>query len=274
MRPSRRLAAALVAAVVLVTACGEAGSVTLGPPAEPPVTTGEARVSAVRAPSTTVPATTTTIPPATTTTTIPPTTTTTTIPPTTTTVDPAAPVVLGSVVTDPRLFLLSDSVMGALGYTQQAKQVLGGLGWKVTLDFEESRSTPRAAAVARQRRGDIGQVVVVQVGNNYGGDQAAFGEHLRGLLAALDGVDEVVLLTVQEFRPDRTEVNAEIRAVAAADPERVTLLDWNAAAQADPTATARDGLLLSPAGARLMAELIGGLVGPAPVTPPPTSVPG
>ncbi len=215
---------------------------------------------AVAATSTTVAVTTTT-----------PTTTTTMLPPTTTTVAPTTTTVA---ITDPRIFLLGDSVMAALvpGYTDQARKVLGAIGWQVTLDAKESRFPDAGIAVLRARRDEIGQVVVIQLSNNYGGDEVRWAAQIDEIMAVLAGVPKVVFLTVSEFRDNRREVNDALRAALARHPTMV-LADWHALTSADRSLTARDRLHLTVKGARAYAQLIAETVGPAPGWSPPPADP-
>jgi hypothetical protein len=168
-------------------------------------------------------------------------------------------------VTDSRLFLLGDSVMGAMrpGNTDQARKVLAPLGWKVTIDAVDGRFPAEAIDVLRQRRAEIGQVVVILIGNNYGGDERLMGQQFDTMLALLAGVPRVVFLTVEEFTADRAEVNRELRREAARDA-RVQLVDWNRLVSATAGANIADGLHLTPFGAALLARAIADAVGPAP----------
>jgi lysophospholipase L1-like esterase len=167
-------------------------------------------------------------------------------------------------VTDNRLFLLGDSVMGTMrpGNTDEARKVLEPLGWKVTLDAADGRFADEAISVLRDRRKDIGQVVVILIGNNYGGDEKLMARQFDTMLALLDGVPRIVFLTVEEAAAKQAEVNAELRRIAA-DP-RVTLVDWNAVVKSTQGANRPDGLHLTPFGAAVLARTIADAVGPAP----------
>jgi hypothetical protein len=197
-----------------------------------------------------------------TTSTVPPTTTTVTVPP-----GPSwqAPAFRLTGVTDKRVFLLGDSVMAAMnpGYTNAAYKVLTPLGWQVTIDAKESRAPINGIQVLRTRRKDIGQVAVILLGNNYGGDEEIWLHQVQEMLDALNGVPVVVFLTVEEYKPDRAEVNDALRQAAASDP-RVVLVDWNTISKSVPGAIAHDGLHLNPSGATLMAQAIANAIGLAP----------
>jgi len=165
-------------------------------------------------------------------------------------------------ITDNRLFLLGDSVMGTLRSGNTARNVLEPLGWKVTLDAVDGRFADAAITVLRNRRHDIGQVVVILIGNNYGGNEELMGRQFDTMLSLLDGVPRIVFLTVEEYEAKQAEVNAELRRVAA-DP-RVTLVDWNTIVKGTLGANRPDGLHLTPFGAGVLARTIADAVGPAP----------
>jgi hypothetical protein len=227
-------AARLLAAVVLLGACAssQAGSPPEANPGgapAPPASESATAAGTTMAATTTIPSTTAS------------TASTTTIPPPTSYPFPfptARPgIAVGQLpgqgtvdprVTDNRIFLLGDSVMGTMrpSNTDEARKVLEPLGWKVTLDAVDGRFADEAITVLRQRRREIGQVVVILIGNNYGGNEQLMGQQLDTMLALLDGVPRIVFLTVEEVVAKQAQVNAELRRIAA-DP-RVSLVDWNA----------------------------------------------
>jgi hypothetical protein len=168
-------------------------------------------------------------------------------------------------ISDDRLFLLGDSVMNTMSQanTDEARKVLEPLGWRVTMDAVDGRFTDQAVDVLRQRRKDIGQVVVILIGNNYGGDEKAIGAQFDTMLSLLAGVPKIVFLTVEEFQADRAEVNRELQRVTSID-RRVTLVDWNSVVRSAPGANRPDGLHLTPFGAAVLARTIADAVGPAP----------
>jgi len=152
--------------------------------------------------------------------------------------------------------------MGTLRSGNTARNVLEPLGWKVTLDAVDGRFADAAITVLRNRRRDIGQVVVILIGNNYGGNEELMGRQFDTMLSLLDGVPRIVFLTVEEYEAKQAEVNAELRRVAA-DP-RVTLVDWNTIVKGTLGANRPDGLHLTPFGAGVLARTIADAVGPAP----------
>jgi hypothetical protein len=189
---------------------------------------------------------------------------TSTLPPTTTTT--RAP------ITDARIFLMGDSVMAALNpnYTNEARKVLGAFGWKVTIDAKESRFAPAGIQVLKARRAEMGQVVVIQISNNYNGNEQQWAGQIDTMFDVLDGIPVVVFLTVSEFRPDRRGVNAELESALKRHPNML-LADWNKLGASAPAYLAKDGLHLNPKGAQAMAELIAGTVGIGPAYVPATT---
>jgi hypothetical protein len=149
-------------------------------------------------------------------------------------------------------FLLGDSVMvGASPYVGEA---FGN--WSVTLDARVGRFLDEGLAVVRSKRSSIKNVAVIHLGNNYGGNEAAFRVTAESLMTALAQVDLVVWVTVAEDRPNQPEVNATIRSIVAAHPN-AALLDWTAEWAAHREYTAGDHLHLSPLGAKVFASFLG-----------------
>ncbi|MDQ1746491.1 MAG: hypothetical protein QOD07_754 [Frankiaceae bacterium] len=160
---------------------------------------------------------------------------------------------------DRRLFIMSDSVV--LGSAAALPKALPT--WKVNLDGKESRFFKAGLDVLRTRRSEIGRVVVIQMGNNYGGDPATFRGQIDEAMKILSGVQWVVFLTVYEYRHQQVEVNNELRAAAARYPQ-IRIADWNAYERLHPGHTSRDGLHLKPSGATLMADYIASVVNALP----------
>jgi hypothetical protein len=168
-------------------------------------------------------------------------------------------------LTDNRVFLVGDSVLEAAGphYGNRLGQVLGPLGWRATVDAVQGRPPEDAIRVLRTRRREIGQVVVILIGNNYGGDETAFAGQVAQMLSILNSVPEIVVLTVEEFKPLQAQVNVELRRAAAVDP-RVVLVDWDTVVRSTPGANLPDGLHLTALGASVLAATIASTLGPAP----------
>jgi len=200
------------------------------------------------------------------------TTTPTTIRPRRTTTVPATTVPgvdvaanIGRNLKDPRVLVLGDSVLAALGAgPSSADAVLQPLGWEVHLDAT-NRQPDAMTGAAKQLVGDAGQLVVVQVGNDMKKiDPLRFSGQVDELLAALAPVQKVVLLTVQENIIDKASLNGVLRIAAAKDPDRILLLDWNGLAQGLQGVNTDDGVHLNDKGTEVLSRLIASVLGPAP----------
>lgn len=166
-----------------------------------------------------------------------------------------------------RVLVLGDSVI--LGAQSAIPAALPGR--EVTEDAVVSRSTSATAAAAAGHGTDW-DVVVILVAHNDGGSPSAYQPGYRRMLDQFAGASRVVLLTLHEVRPYYGAVNAFLRSQVGARPN-VSVVDWNAVANANPGATGGDGLHLTGSGARLMADLIAGQVveAEAAAEPPPTT---
>jgi lysophospholipase L1-like esterase len=152
-----------------------------------------------------------------------------------------------------RVLLIGDSVMAALNpnYTNAAAKVIGAAGWKVVIDARVYRTTAQGAQVARARRSQETDSVVVMLGHNDGGTPSVFSRRASAALDAVTGVPHVYWLTMRE--PRYAGANQMLRSLARHYPN-VRLIDW--ARQMKPGWTASDGLHLNGAGATGMAKLI------------------
>ena len=109
----------------------------------------------------------------------------------------------------------------------------------------------RAQALGRE----LGSVVVVVVGyNDYEGAYAEDMEEALGVFRKA-GVEHVVWATLREGRPSWAQMNGDIVRASKRHPE-MSVLDWNAHAQANPAWLQPDGIHLTPEGARGMATLV------------------
>jgi hypothetical protein len=166
--------------------------------------------------------------------------------------DGAVPVAAPAVTVDQRVFFVGDSVMVAAAPKLPAAMA----GWSVIADARVSRFLPEGIDVVRSRRGEIHDVVVVHLGNNYGGDERGFRRQVDQMMAELHGVRLVVWVTVAEDRPQQREVNDVLRAAVAAYPN-AALLDWTPLWAAHRDYTGGDHLHLSARGATALAGLMG-----------------
>lgn len=166
-----------------------------------------------------------------------------------------------------RVLVVGDSVvLGAKGSVESLLST-----HEVAVDAEVSRTTGRSADAALTHGTDW-DVVVVMLGHNDGGSPAVYQPPYRRLLDAYAAVPRIVVVTLHEVRPSYAGVNAFLRDEAERR-SNVVVLDWNAIASAEPGLTAGDGLHLTSAGARRMADEIGAQVFRAEVelTPPTTT---
>ncbi len=168
-------------------------------------------------------------------------------------------------LSDPRVFMVGDSVLLATtqGQPDALDTYVGSLGWNITVDARVSRFTDEGVTVLRRRRDEIHEVVVVALGNNYGGDEVQFAAQVEELLRVLDGVRVIAMLTVPVYAEKQNEVNLILRNAAAAD-NRIVLVDWEGYTRLDPAALSNDDVHPTTFGADVIAQLIGLTLGRAP----------
>ena len=168
-------------------------------------------------------------------------------------------------LSDPRVFMVGDSVLLATtqGQPDALDTYVGSLGWDITVDARVSRFTDEGVTVLRRRRDEIHEVVVVVLGNNYGGDEAQFAAQIDELLQVLDGVRVIAMLTVPVYAEKQNEVNLILRNAAAAD-NRVVLVDWEGYTRLVPAVLSNDDVHPTSYGADVIAQLIGLTLGRAP----------
>ena len=149
------------------------------------------------------------------------------------------------------VFMLGDSVM--LGSKAAMEKQLAD--WQLTFDAAVNRSTLAGAQVASARRGEIHDIVVVQLGTNDGGNPTTYASRVDAVMKALDGVPYVVWLTIHEVRSYYKSDNGVLRQKATQYPN-MRVADWNAVANTVPNGMASDGLHLNATGAAAMAKLV------------------
>jgi lysophospholipase L1-like esterase len=149
--------------------------------------------------------------------------------------------------------LIGDSVMAALNpnYTDAARKVIGGAGWNVTIDAKVNRTTVQGVAVVRAHKAQLGDTVVVMLGQNDGGTPALFATRAQKVMAALAQVPHVYWLTMR--LPAYSGADQVLRTLTTTY-RNLKLIDWAHAVR--PGWTGKDGLHLSGAGATGMARLI------------------
>lgn len=174
---------------------------------------------------------------------------------------------VGALVPGNRVLLIGDSVMASTSqrYGHEMCDTLVPLGWQTEVDAETGRFVDFGKQVLDKRLAAGWDATVVLLGNNYGDNQGVYRDYLDAMMVRL-APKPVVLLTVTEFKPSRTQVNDVIREMAAKYPN-VIVVDWAAVTAADSSLTGDDGLHLTDPGRSALAGLVSLVLGPAPVTP-------
>ena len=142
---------------------------------------------------------------------------------------------------------IGDSVMlGSVGPLQKEVDLS-------VLDAEVGMQVPYAVDVLRSRRaaGQLGETVVVHLGNNGAFTRGQFEE----MMQVLAGVDRVVFVNVRVARAWETPNNEVISAGVARHPN-AELIDWYSASAGQPELFVSDGVHLQPPGQRLYAAMI------------------
>ncbi len=121
------------------------------------------------------------------------------------------------------------------------------------IDAAIGRQTKDTIAVARERRvkGALADRVVVHIGNNGPVTPRQFDD----LMQALRGVGRVVVVNVRVPRPWEGP-NNEVLAEGVKRTPNAVLADWNKASSEHPEVFADDGVHFAPAGERLFVDLI------------------
>lgn len=166
-----------------------------------------------------------------------------------------------------RVILIGDSVLASTSrrYTNDMCEALVPLGWQVEVDAETGRFVDFGNEVLDARLDAGWDVGVILLGNNYREVQDSYRNDLELMVTRLSP-NPVVLLTVTEFKPSRTEVNDVIREMAAKHPN-VAVVDWAATTADDPSLTGGDRLHLTNSGRTALAENVALALGEAPKQP-------
>ena len=165
---------------------------------------------------------------------------------------PARPAGAAPAVPSRTAWIEGDSVL--LGAAADTEADLAQDGWKATVAPFGGLQLVAAIDVFRQVRPEMGSVAVIELGNNYIGDPAAFGAQIDETMSVLAGM-HVVWLTTALFEPRQAVINAQIWA-AAQRWRNLEVMDWSGTVRADPWAVGPDGLHLTTDGRSLMAGMI------------------
>ena len=136
-------------------------------------------------------------------------------------------------------------------YTDAARKIIGAAGWKVTIDAKVNRSTAQGVGVVQAHRAQLGDTVVVMLGQNDGATPSLFAARAQKVMAALARVPHVYWLTMR--LPTYAGAD-QVLGTLTTKYRNLKLIDWAHAVR--PGWTAKDGLHLSGAGASGMARLI------------------
>jgi hypothetical protein len=133
--------------------------------------------------------------------------------------------------------------------------------WLVTYDAIGSRRLARAVELFERRRNEIGEAVVIHLGNNYiEGERGSYASQIDEVMGLLWFVPRVVWVTVSEVNPGRPEINVAIREAATRWPN-MRVAEWAPIIAANPQ-WSPDGLHLDLDGRRALAALVAETVGP------------
>lgn len=104
---------------------------------------------------------------------------------------------------------------------------------------------------AHEKAGDLGQIVILELGTN-----GTFTEKkLSQLLDALGDKRQILLVNTRVPRKWQNEVN-NLLAKAAEERDNVTLVDWYAASKGKDAYFAKDGVHLNSKGAAYYAQML------------------
>lgn len=155
------------------------------------------------------------------------------------------------------VFVMGDSVF--LGTTAAIPAALPD--WLVTYDAVGSRRLAQGIDVLAARRGEIGEAVVIHLGNNYiEGERGGYASQIDEAMAVLVDVPRVVWVTVSEVSPSRVAINQAIRDAAPRWPN-LRVAEWAPVIGEHPELS-WDGLHLTPTGRREMAAVVAETLGP------------
>lgn len=162
------------------------------------------------------------------------------------------PVGIAPSVISNRLFMVGDSVMqgAAPGIATKLPK------WSVVINTRVGRFLPEATAIVKARPlKDLSDIVVLNLGNNYGQDRGEFRAHVDEMLDLLRNTRHIIWVMTGEFDKHQYEVNEVLRA-ALDDHPNLVLLDWDTVWQKRPRYTSADDIHLTREGADAYASLI------------------
>ena len=166
-----------------------------------------------------------------------------------------------------RVLLIGDSVMAstATRYTNDMCKALVPLGWQAEVEAETGRFVDFGTRVLNRRWSAGWDVVVILLGNNYMEYQSGYRKELEAIIERVVP-NQVVLLTVTEFKKSRRRVNEVIREMAKVH-QNVSVVDWATVTADDPSLTGGDRLHLTLPGRKALAGAVANALGAAPNGP-------
>jgi hypothetical protein len=178
----------------------------------------------------------------------------------------------GAKATGNRLLMIGDSLFAGVSrrYSNEACTQLVPIGWEVSVEAEPSRAVDFGAKVLDARLDEGWDVVVIELGTNYGGNEKGYFEILEGMLDDL-GDRPVVLLTTTMHQPEQREVN-DVIAYLAAPRDNVSVVDWEGISEL-PGVLSGDGVHPTPKGQVVLVAAIAQLLGAAPLPTPGACLP-
>ena len=186
----------------------------------------------------------------------------------------------GTVAPPPRVSVISDSILTAVTWSNDAAQaalangldlqVDAGVGRRLngqSLEFEGGY-VPTTLGVINSWGSGLGPIVVIVDGYNdlpanFAGDVELTLDTLRN-----DGVQHVLWVNLHEVRPEFVAKNAVLAAAAKNHPE-LRILDWNGYASAHPEWFQNDWIHLMPSGGLAIATWIHQAIMDTLAPPPP-----
>jgi hypothetical protein len=153
--------------------------------------------------------------------------------------------------TGERVYVLYDSVLN--GARDQVTAALQGAGYDPYLNGFPGMRLEQGIGQIRDHRREIGGIAIIHLGNNFLGPVNAFSSQIDEAMRALDGVDTVVFLTVQEARATQVQLNRQLYEALARWPN-MRVADWRALAH--PPNVGGSEIHLSRPGRDAMAKLV------------------
>jgi len=190
------------------------------------------------------------------------------------------PMAAGTTSASPRVSVISDSVMTAVTWGNDAAMSALSQGLDLQIDAAVCRRlngqscqfnnayAPTTLSVINGWATQLGPVVVIVDGYNDLPDQFAGDVEFTLNTLRNDGVQRILWVNLHDVRPDYAAKNADLAAAAKRHPE-LRVLDWNAYSSPHQDWYQTDFIHLRPAGGLAIATFIRQAIGDAFAPPPP-----